>query len=183
MGVTNTEFNHNAPTSERKPSESFRFTTVWRELIKLLHEQVNSSHNFVYFFGSMLINKWLFKIIQVVLKRRKYLTRTSCAVFSGANAVDVLYRHIQSNPDKFPEKEFARPNVARLCQRFLDLRVFFPAKEKSSLKLVFEDSHFVFYRFNPANDYIGKSFKLFQNIQIPSVLSLFKCSRDALEIS
>ena len=49
MGVTNTEFNHNAPTSERKPSESFRFTTVWRELIKLLHEQVNSSYNFVYF--------------------------------------------------------------------------------------------------------------------------------------
>ena len=110
----------------------------------------------------------------MVLKRRKYLTRTSCAVFSGANAVDVLYRHIQSNPDKFPEKEFARPNVARLCQRFLDLRVFFPAKEKSSLKLVFEDSHFVFYRFNPANDYIGKSFKLFLNIQIPSVQSLFK---------
>ena len=48
MGVTNTEFNHNAPTNERKPSESFRFTTVWRELIKLLHEQVNSSYNFVY---------------------------------------------------------------------------------------------------------------------------------------
>ena len=119
----------------------------------------------------------------MVLKRRKYLTRTSCAVFSGANAVDVLYRHIQSNPDKFPEKEFARPNVARLCQRFLDLRVFFPAKEKSSLKLVFEDSHFVFYRFNPANDYIGKSIKLFLNIQIPSVLSLFKCSRDALKIT
>ena len=40
MGVTNTEFNHNAPTTERKSSESFRFTTVWRELIKLLHEQV-----------------------------------------------------------------------------------------------------------------------------------------------
>ena len=55
MGVTNTEFNHNAPTSERKPSESFRFTTVWRELIKLLHEQVNSSHNFVYFWFN--INK------------------------------------------------------------------------------------------------------------------------------
>ena len=40
MGVTNTEFNHNAPKTERKSSESFRFTTVWRELIKLLHEQV-----------------------------------------------------------------------------------------------------------------------------------------------
>ena len=48
MGVTNTEFNHNAPTTERKPSESFRFTTVWRELIKLLHEQVNASYNFCF---------------------------------------------------------------------------------------------------------------------------------------
>lgn len=112
--------------------ENFRFTRVWRELISLLHEQV-------------------------VLKRRKYLARSSIGpVFSGSNAVEVLHRHIQIHPEMFPNQNFGRVNCARLCQRFLDLRVFHPSKDKgTSLKIIFEDSHFAFYRFNCNSDYVG----------------------------
>jgi len=118
-------------TNDQK--EIFRFTRVWRDLITLLHEQV-------------------------VLKRRKYLIRSSIGpVFSGSNAVDVLHRHLQLHPGIFPNLEMmGRSNCVRLCQRFLDLRVFFPSKDKSSaLKILFEDSNFVFYRFNYNNDFIG----------------------------
>ena len=147
----------------RKNSETFRFTSVWRELITLLHDQVRlkrkilKSQSILSFGLRYFIETLLIYVIKVILKRRRYLTRTTCAVFSGANAVDVLYRHIQKNPGLFPDTEiFERAKAMRLCQRFLDLRVFFPAKEKSQNgKIGFEDSHFVFYRFNPANDYIG----------------------------
>ena len=99
------------------------------------------------------------QVIQVVLKRRKYLIRSSIGpCFSGSNAVDVLHRHLQLHPGIFPNLEMmGRSNCVRLCQRFLDLRVFFPSKDKSSaLKILFEDSNFVFYRFNYNNDFIGK---------------------------
>ena len=149
--------------AQNQPREMFRFTSVWRELISLLQDQVRIQlYNFLIRTSREKVPNLKIllhtakTVIQVALKRRRYLTRTTQAVFSGSNAVDVLLRHVQKNPQLFPDRDFARPNVVRLCQRFLDLRVFFPAKEKSSLKLIFEDSHFAFYRFNSNHDFIGK---------------------------
>ena len=91
--------------------------------------------------------------------KRRYIVRSSAdAVFSGANAVDVLLRHVRTSPELFPNQNFGRSNCIRLCQRFLDLRVFLPAsaKEASQLKITFSDSKFTFYRFNEDNDFIGK---------------------------
>ena len=96
-------------------------------------------------------------------------------VFSGSNCVDVLYRHMQLHPELVPTVgEFGRSNCARLCQRFLDLRVFFPAKEKSqALKIIFEDSNFVFYRFNYKNDYLGKSPLILFHLQERKILKIY----------
>lgn len=142
--------------------EIFRFTRVWRDLITLLHEQV-------------------------ALRRHKYLIRSSIGpVFSGSNAVDVLHRHIKANPGMFPNQEFGRSNCVRLCQRFLDLRVFFPSKDKSTLKILFDDSNFVFYRFNYNNDYLGapvlnRSLKRSNSeTDLLSVLPVKKPARDQL---
>ena len=91
--------------------------------------------------------------------KRRYIVRTAAeSVFTGANAVDVLLRHVRTNPELFPNQNFGRSNCVRLCQRFLDLRVFLPAnaKEASQLKINFADSKFAFYRFNENNDFIGE---------------------------
>ena len=49
-----------------------------------------------------------------------------------------------------------REHLVRLCQRFLESRVFFPARnDVGNSKAKFEDSNTVFYRFNEQNDYIG----------------------------
>ena len=65
--------------------------------------------------------------LKVTVKNRRHLLKSYNGVFTGANAVDVLYAHKQIRPDLFTDNT-TRENIVRLCQRFLESRVFFPAK-------------------------------------------------------
>ncbi|CBY10942.1 unnamed protein product [Oikopleura dioica] len=108
----------------------FRYTEIWRDMIQLLHEQVS-------------------------VKNRRQLLKTYSDVFTGANAVDVLLENVKQRPDLFAHNT-TREQMARLCQRFVESRVFFPAKaDNKTSSPHFEDSPAVFYRFNKDHDYLG----------------------------
>ncbi|CAG5112670.1 Oidioi.mRNA.OKI2018_I69.chr2.g6860.t1.cds [Oikopleura dioica] len=111
-------------------STRFRYTEIWRDMIQLLHEQVS-------------------------VKNRRQLLKTYSDVFTGANAVDVLLENVKQRPDLFAHNT-TREQVTRLCQRFIESRVFFPAKgDNKTSSPHFEDSPAVFYRFNKDHDYLG----------------------------
>ena len=63
-----------------------------------------------------------------------------------------MMENVANRPDLFADNT-AREHIIRLCQRFLESRVFFGASSGVSGK--FEDSSTSFYRFNMENDYIG----------------------------
>ena len=66
----------------------------------------------------------------------------------------------QMRPDLFTDNT-TRENIVRLCQRFLESRVFFPAKQDLQNQIryeKFEDSNTSFYRFNPDGNYLGNYF-------------------------
>ena len=88
------------------------------------------------------------------MKNRRHLLKSYNGVFTGANAVDVLYGHKQIRPDLFTDNT-TRENIVRLCQRFLESRVFFPAKADITRFEKFEDSNTSFYRFNSDGNYLG----------------------------
>ena len=90
------------------------------------------------------------------IKNRRHLLKTYTGVFTGTNAVDVLLENVPNRQDLFADNT-TREQVVRLCQRFLEGRVFFPAKTEVTRceNLKFEDSGNSFYRFNQANDFVG----------------------------
>jgi len=113
-------------------STGFHATEMWRDMIGILHEQVS-------------------------VKNRRHLLKSYSGVFTGSNAVDVLFGHKQMRPDLFTDNT-TRENIVRLCQRFLESRVFFPAKQDLQNQIryeKFEDSNTSFYRFNPDGNYLG----------------------------
>ena len=66
----------------------------------------------------------------------------------------------QMRPDLLTDNT-TRENIVRLCQRFLESRVFFPAKQTQITQnriesVKFEDSPNSFYRFNAEGNYLGK---------------------------
>ena len=92
------------------------------------------------------------------MKNRRHLLKSYSGVFTGSNAVDVLFGHKQMRPDLFTDNT-TRENIVRLCQRFLESRVFFPAKQDLQNQIryeKFEDSNTSFYRFNPDGNYLGE---------------------------
>ena len=87
------------------------------------------------------------------------MLKSYSGVFTGANAVDVLFSAKQMRPDLLTDNT-TRENIVRLCQRFLESRVFFPAKQAQVTQnkldtLKFEDSPTSFYRFNVDGNYLG----------------------------
>ena len=134
-------------------ANGYQATEMWRDLIGILHEQVSK----VYTMACMSISS-----VKVSVKNRRHLLKSYSGVFTGANAVDVLFSAKQMRPDLLTDNT-TRENIVRLCQRFLESRVFFPAKQAQIAQnriesLKFEDSPTSFYRFNADGNYLGTFF-------------------------
>ena len=96
----------------------FQATEMWRDMVGILQTKVRFSR---------LSSSWNIIWPKVTVKNRRHLLKSYNGVFTGSNAVDVLFGQKQERPDLFTDNT-TRENIVRLCQRFLETRVFFPAK-------------------------------------------------------
>lgn len=116
--------NNSSYSSRQGYSGPFRATYLWNNIIHALQTQVE-------------------------VRRRRLHLRTYNDCFTGSDAVDVVLSHLMQNI-YFSSNDISRLKGVRLCQAFMDHRVFEPVgtrlfgKEK---EVVFEDSNNSLYRF------------------------------------
>ena len=164
----------------------FQATEMWRDMVRILHDQVLFNP---FSTREKLSFRWLWKIddtcsnhttafsqeqMQSMFYSGKFL---KIFIFFREEKFSNLKSHKQIRPDLFTDNT-TRENIVRLCQRFLESRVFFPAKawfllcsfllllskcnqkqhdlQQRFEQLKFEDSNTSFYRFNTDGTYLGE---------------------------
>ncbi|XP_022235911.1 uncharacterized protein LOC111083586 [Limulus polyphemus] len=75
--------------------------------------------------------------------RKRYLLKHYDNVFTGSNAVDIVFAFLQHKESELLVQNFARENAVKVCQALMDSQIFEPLVGKGQ----FEDCSTNFYRF------------------------------------
>ncbi|XP_013780846.1 uncharacterized protein LOC106465187 [Limulus polyphemus] len=109
------------PVSTFKSSSTsgpFRATRLWYQIINHLRQHAD-------------------------VGKKRYLLKHYDNVFTGSNAVDIVFKFLQHNESVFLNQDLNRQNAVKVCQALMDHRIFEPLLGKEH----FEDCSNRFYRF------------------------------------